>query len=84
VVRNLTLFVEQRNETTASSLKCVTDSPAPDGVIAGRFVDASKNELLPFLGPSLEGKVYTFVPGCRYRVTELTAEGFFKLVPFSR
>ena len=79
-MNRLTLFVEQSN--AGIRLEYVAESAGPDGSIVGRFVNQSK-PWLPFVLPSKEGKLYTFKTENKYKVTELTAKGKFKLVPSS-
>jgi hypothetical protein len=81
-MKTMTLFVEKSNVgTNPPALPFVASEPEADGTILGRFVDVSKTTLIQFLQPSLDGKLYTFMPGKRYKVTQLMAEGSFVLVP---
>jgi hypothetical protein len=74
------VYVEGQN-TLTFKVEYVAESPATDGTIAGRICNQSKQDLLPLLQPSRDGIAYTFLPGRRYKLTELRAEGGFKLVP---
>ena len=82
-MESLILFIEKDSATTR--MEYIADSPAPDGSITGRFLNEPEETLptilAPFLGPSKQGKVFTYKPGHRYTVTNLTAQGKFKLVP---
>jgi hypothetical protein len=83
-MKKLTLFIERNNKSTSpQALEYVADPPGEDGTIAGRFPNLGNRTLESFVPFSLEGKVYTFLGGKRYKVTDLNEEGDFVLVPDS-
>jgi|GraSoiStandDraft_4_1057263.scaffolds.fasta_scaffold1239200_2 hypothetical protein len=75
----LTLFEKQKN--THVIMEYAAECPNADGSIVGRFLDGTEETLLPLISPSEGGDLYAFAPGKRYKVTGLTLDGNFKLVP---
>ncbi len=74
------LFVE-KNNFAPPALPFVTNSPEDDGTVTGRFVDVPKTTLATLLRFVEDRSLITYAPGKRYRMTELLAEGNFRLVP---
>ena len=79
-MKKLIMFIDGSNQPS-EPMDCALGLPSADGSIVGRFYQAAKETLLPFLGPSVDGKVFTFPFGKRHKLLDLTAAGSFKLVP---
>ena len=80
-MNTLVLHLERSNDGAVVH-DYVAGEPWQDGSIFGRFMNLSEETLKPFVEPSKEGKLYTLRPGHKYKVTGLTVEGNFKLVPY--
>src|SRR5579871_2734473 len=74
------LYVEGKNSPEAGPFEYCLELPNPDGTIDGRILHVSEEALKEFLGAHVQTSVYTFIPGHKYRVTNLTAKGTFRLV----
>jgi hypothetical protein len=81
-LKTMIVYIECDN-TCSPPLKYRSELPSLDGTIEGRFVDLPKGELTKFLKEDVLGTVYTYLPGQKYRVSNLTVDGAFRLVPDS-